>query len=805
MAKRLSNDEIKALVQSELRQSLGYNSSKLATARQKSMYYYLGKAVGDLSPPEIDGRSSVVSTDVRDTIEAMLPQLTVTFCGGDAIAEFEAQNPDDEGKASLATEYINYLFFKKNNGHKVAVTWMKDALLQKNGIVKVWWDTRHEETKEEYKALSDVELAQILDDEEIEVIEQNTYPDEFDAEEKAKAMSQLTTQYEQAVQAAQQGNQQAQQAAMQMEQQIAQMQSQLPKMLYDIVCKRVKSAGKIQIDNVPPEEFLISRNAKDIQTARFCAHRVQRTISELKSMGYKNVDNISGDDQSQGLNMERIERLSWNDENAYLSNEITVDDAQKTVWVTEAYIRADQDGDGIVELRKVTVAGNELLDNEEVDYTPFVSITPVPLPHTFYGLSIADLAMESQKVKTSILRSQLDNMYLNVNGRYFAVEGQVNLDDLLTSRPGGVVRIKQPGSVGRLDQGIGNVAESFQLMEYMQQDLENRTGWSRQSMGNDASGLKQTATAANIVTNKADMRVDMVARNFAEGFTELFKLMLKLVCQHQDKEAMVKLSGGWVEIDPREWRNQFDVAINVGIGMGNKDQKVAHLMTLIQQQGQAFQLGIANPVNVYAASTELAKLLGFKNGDKFFTDPSKSPPPNKPDPEQMKVQAQMQLEQMKLQADAQKFQAQTKAEIDKFQAQIAQTREVEQIKAQAKLQEIQASLELQAANDARDSEREQLKASFDAQMEQQRLEFERWKAELDARVKLRVAKIGKEESGDELMEEVNDAEVMDKPNPIDQLSVMHAQTLNAIAALAENMARPKQIVRDANGRAQGVV
>ena len=745
MAKGLTNDEIKALVQSELRQSLGYNSSKLATARQKSMYYYLGKAVGDLSPPEIDGRSSVVSTDVRDTIEAMLPQLTVTFCGGDAIAEFEAQNPDDEGKASLATEYINYLFFKKNNGHKVAVTWMKDALLQKNGIVKVWWDTRHEETKEEYKALSDVELAQILDDEEIEVVEQNTYPDEFDAEEKAKAMSQLTTQYEQAIQAAQQGNQQAQQAAMQMEQQIAQMQSQPPKMLFDIVCKRVKTSGKIQIDNVPPEEFLISRNAKDIQSARFCAHRVQRTVSELKSMGYKNVDNISGDDQSQGLNMERIERLSWNDENAYLSNEITVDDAQKTVWVTEAYIRADQDGDGIVELRKVTVAGNELLDNEEVDYTPFVSITPVPLPHTFYGLSIADLAMESQKVKTSILRSQLDNMYLNVNGRYFAVEGQVNLDDLLTSRPGGVVRIKQPGSVGRLDQGIGNVAESFQLMEYMQQDLENRTGWSRQSMGNDASGINQTATAANIVTNKADMRVDMIARNFAEGFTELFKLMLKLVCQHQDKEAMVKLSGGWVSIDPREWRNQFDVAINVGIGMGNKDQKVAHLMTLIQQQGHAFQLGLANPQNVYAASTELAKLLGFKNGDKFFTDPTKSPPPNKPDPEQAKMQAQMQIEQAKMQMSTQteQMKLQQAVQLDELkrqhemaleQAKMHMQAQVDTNRQEAEAQQKQLELQQQA-------QLEQLKAQIESDKHMRELEFNKWKAQLEAETKILVAQI----------------------------------------------------------------
>jgi hypothetical protein len=157
MAKGLSEDELKAYVSNEMRNSLGYNSSKLSNARQKAEYFYLGIPIGELAPPEIDGRSSVVSTDVRDTIEAMLPQLVVTFLSGDSVAEFEATKPGDEDKANQATEYVNYLFLKKNNGHKIGYTWMKDALLQKNGIVKVWWDTRFEEKKEEYRGLSDVE------------------------------------------------------------------------------------------------------------------------------------------------------------------------------------------------------------------------------------------------------------------------------------------------------------------------------------------------------------------------------------------------------------------------------------------------------------------------------------------------------------------------------------------------------------------------------------------------------------------------------------------------------------------------
>ena len=805
MAKKLTDDELQALVNSEMRQSLGYNSSKLTQARQKAMYYYLGQPIADLAPPEIDGRSKVVSTDVRNTIEAMLPQLMVTFCGGDSVAEFEATLPDDEPKANLATEYVNYLFFKKNNGHKISYQWMKDALLQKNGIVKVWWDTRHEETKEEYSGLDEIELAQLLDDDEIEVIEQNSYPDEEDQEQRDQAIQQLSQQLQQAQQGAQMGSPQAQQAVQALTQQIQGIQAQPPKFCFDVVCKRVKKDGKITIENVPPEEFLIARNAKDIQTARFVAHRVQRTKSELASMGYKNLDQISGEDQAQAVNMERITRLAVNDENAFLSDMVSGDDSQTYIWLTEAYVRVDADGDGIAELRKITVAGNQMLDNEEVDYIPFVSITPVPLPHTFFGLSVADLAMESQLTNTSILRARLDNLYLDINGRYFAVEGQVNLDDLLTSRPGGVVRVKQPGAVGRLDQGTGNIADASNLMEFLQMDLENRTGWSRQSMGNDASGLRTTATAANIVTNKADMRLDLIARNFAEGFTDLFKLILKLVCQHQNKGVEVKLSGGWVSIDPREWRNQFDVSINVGIGMGNKDQKVQHMLMLMQHQAQTFQLGVANPKTVYEASAEFAKLLGYKNPEKFFSDPAKNQQPQKPDPEMVKMQGQMQLKQAELQFTAQQD-----------QMRLQQEARFDELRRQHELQLEQAKMQMQAQVDTNRQEAEarqkaleaQQQAQLDqlrAQMEQERhaqeLEFQRWKATLDAETKVLVAQIAAASKEVESPAEQIAEGGAEEPSTNSAL----AAAINGFTAALGQLQRPKQVVRGPDGRVTGII
>lgn len=803
---RMSEDQLRAITDQEMRQAVGWFSGKLAAQRQKAMAYYLGQPTLDLTPPEVEGRSSVVSPDVRNTIESMLPQLMVKFAGSERVVEFEPQKPGDEQKAEQATDYVNHVLHTHNPGERIIYNWMKDALLSKNGIVKVWWDDRKEEKREEYRNLNDVELAQLMDDDEVEVIEQKSYPDEDDAEKRQQALQQLAQQLEQATQAAQAGDPQAQQAVMALQQQMAQIQSAPPVLAYDVACRRTRISGCVKVENVPPEEFLISRKAKSIQDASFVAHRVARTQSDLISMGYKNVDQISGDDQATALNMERIERLGYDDELAYLQADTlsTPDDSQRVIWVTECYVRCDYDGDGISELRKVVRAGNQILENEIVDCAPFVAITPVPMPHKFFGLSVADLALEAQKIKTNILRGMLDNMYLSINGRYFAVDGQVNLDDLLASRPGGVVRVKQPGAAGRLDQGMGDSQLGMSMMETMQGFLEDSTGWTRYNQGSDGDSLNNTATGVNIVTNRADMRLDLIARNFAEGFRDLFRLILKLVSQYCDKEAFIRLRGTWVNVDPREWRNQFDCTVNVGLGTGNRDQQVAHLMALLQQQQMGLQIGTATPENVYQSQAELVKALGFKSTDKFFSDPAKAPPrPQPPTPEQIKAQAAMQLEQMRQQADAQKFQAEQQIEMQRIQ-----------MEAQAKQAEQEAALRVQAANDERDAARDQariqmeaqlkqVEAETKAQLEREKLEMERWRATLEAETKVLVAQIAAQSKAKPEVE--SPAEQLaeggvEEPSPNAALAMAMQGFTEALA----QMRAPRTIIRGPDGRAQGI-
>lgn len=793
----LTDDALKALANLELRNAVGYFGGKLADQRRKAEVYYLGLPQLDLTPPEIDGRSTFVATVVRNTIMSMMPQLMAKFVGDEQVVEFEPAQQGDEDRAQQCTDYLNYLFMKKNNGHAICSTWFNDALLQKNGIIKVWWDTRSEESREEYKGLTQIELAQIMEDPEVEAIEQTSYPDEEDAKHREEAVQQLTQQLQQAMQAAQmppqgapgqppqgmppqqpgtpqQGNPKAMQAVQQIQQQLAQIQAQPPAMLYDVAFKRTKSGGKLAIDNVPPEEFLISREAKSIPTARMVGHRVARTLSELRSMGYKNVDNIGSDDAAASLNAERITRLSYDDEFASMGLENSGDDSQRMVWVNELYMRCDYNGDGIAELRKITIAGNEMLENEECDAAPFISITPVPMPHKFFGLSIADLAMESQKIMTNTIRAQQDNMFLQVNGRYFAVDGQVNLDDLLTSRPGGIVRIKAPGMVGRLDQGQGDLSSSTEMMQWLEMDLEQRTGWTRYSQGNDSKALNQTATGVQIITNKGDMRVDLIARNFAEGFVELFRMMLKLISQHQDKKVQVRIAGNWVDMDPREWRNMFDVNINVGLGIGSKDEQIQKLMAISQSQAHAMAIGVATPKNVYNLQSDIIKLMGHRNPDDYFNDPEKNPPPPKPDPEQAKMQGMLQIEQMKAQVGAQGEQAkiQANAQIEAMKAQYAAQEAEAKRNYEGQLEHARMQMQAEVDNNRQRSEAEQhaLKMQNEAQLAALKTQYAdaahqreyafKWElAQLEAATKIQVANISSKAKLDDAATQASTSEI----------------------------------------------
>jgi hypothetical protein len=751
----LTDEQLKTLTDAEMQDATGYcgTGGRLSMARSKNEAYFLGMAIGDLAPPEIDGRSSVVDTTVRNTVLGMEAPLIKTFCGTDNVVEFAATTEDDEDKAKQATDYLNYLLRKKNPGYTIISSWIRDSLLKKVGFIQVWWDDSDIESTEEYRGQTDVQLALLLDDDEITPTEQRSYPDPEAEKQKAKAIEQMEAQLQQMH--AQASAQPDHIAAIQGLTQVAQAQQQYEAfkaqpvpMLYDITVKRVKSGGKLCIENIPPHEMLISTRCKDIDDKTFKGRRIKRTISALRASGYLNVDDLPSDDsldttseaaQSNWLNeLNGINRPSGAE----------VDPGNREVWITECYVHADVNGNGLASWYKIVRAGDRMLTRKgedaavEVDDHPFVALPSIPMPHMLFGLCPADLALEHQRLKTSLKRSVLDNIYLQVNGRNTVIDGQVNLDDMLNNVPGGVVRIKQAGAVARLEQGMGDMAGAMSMMEATELDAEESTGWTRQSQGGNGMQLDQTATQVNVVTNRADSRVEIISRTMAEtGFTTLFKKMLRLVTQYQNKADTVKLGREWANIDPREWTNQFDLTINVGLGTGNKDQLVQHLMALHQQQLAGLQIGTVTPKNVFNAQSKLAEALGFKNADQFFHDPDAPPDPNAPpkpppppDPNIVKAQ----LDQQKHSAELQ-FKQQN-AEADRQHG-----GQVESMKAQMQMQVDRNRQEAEAQQHALkiqyEADLEQMKETNRHAQESARIELERWKAQLASDTAIYIAEL----------------------------------------------------------------
>ena len=597
---KLSNEEIRVILHSEINGALGYLGGQLSEQRKKSIEYYLGEKLGT----EIDGRSQVVSTDVADTIETILPNLLRIFTASDRTVICEPVKAEDVPLAEQATSYINYIFNKDNPGFTILYNWFKDALLEKNGIVKVYWDESETYEHETYKDLNEDSYQSIINEDDVEVLEHY----EEEEEEQVKQVEML------------------EQMALQQGQEL-----NLPRpKLHNIKIRRKCSEGKIKIENVPPEEFLIQRNAKTIQDANFVAHRTTKTRTELIQMGY-DAEIIASLPHSQEIifNSEKLTRYSDIDEYPFASSPDASTDA---IDVFECYVRLDYDGDGLAELRKITVIGDtvdNILDNVEVDTIPFCSLTPIPMPHRFYGRSVSELVQDIQLIKSTVLRQLLDNMYLTNNNRIAIMDGMVNLDDLLTARPGGVVRTKQPPSQVMLPMQNQTISQqAFPLLEYLDTVRETRTGVTRYAQGLDADSLNKTATGINTLMTQTQMRMELIARIFAEtGVKELFEKIFELTVKYQEQERLVQLNNVFVPVRPTEWKDKYNINIVVGLGSGSKEQQLVILNSILERQIQAFNLqgGKEFPMvtlkNIYNTLSKMVENAGLKNTENYFVNP----------------------------------------------------------------------------------------------------------------------------------------------------------------------------------------
>jgi hypothetical protein len=705
---KMSDHTLLTIVEARSRDAEGMGGT-LASERQTALRYYRGDKFGD----EQEGRSQVVSRDVAESIDATLPSLMRIFASGDQVVMFEPHGQEDERAAEQATDYANYIWNKQNAGFRIFYWWFKDALLQKLGIVKIWWDASEKTTREEYTGLTKAQADELAADPDIEIIEESDpYYDDEDGDEAQQiplappmpgslplagpppmpvspmgmAAPGLPLG---AAPMGVPGAPPVGPAGMLPPGGAPPMMPGLPMLpppkpqLVDITVKRTNKTGKICVENVPNEEFGMSRRATSVEDADYTHHRRKMTLSDLRAMGYpqSKIDKIPTDDIFS-MDQEKAERF---DDQGGTSPEETgvMDPSMRVVWLTESYLRVDCDGDGIAEMRKVTWAGNQIFDNEETDDNPFACCTPTLMPHKAVGLSMADQVMDLQRVKSTLWRNFLDNVYLQSAPALAVHDDQViDYNEWLTRRVGQILRTKGPPAAAFAalpTQFVGG--EVFPAIEYIDSVREQRTGSTRYNQGLDANSLNKTASGINMIQQAAGQRIELIARSFAEtGVKPAFKKLIKLASQYSERKEVIRLRGKWVDVDPRAWTDGFDMSVSVGLGTGNKDQQVMHMMALMQLDEKIVMLqkGVQGPLldasGIYKKLEKLVQAMGMHSVEPFYTDPE-SPKgqaamqaaanqPPQPTPELMAINLQQQLNaataennKNKLQVDAMDKQA----------------------------------------------------------------------------------------------------------------------------------------------------
>lgn len=580
----------------------------------------------------------------------MLPQLMRPFVSSDDAVEFEARSPDGEQWAKDATTYINYQFYTRNDGVGVMYDWFKDALIQKVGFVKVWAEEEAEDAEQTFEGQSQDQLVMLMQD-----------GWQLAAEPQVDEQGGLT-----------------------------------------FTVKREQRRIAYKVAACAPHEIRVDANARWGDEPAMIAHVYRKRRFELEEDGF-DLTNIGQGAEPLNSDPESLEMLGETQDQALGEAHAS----HMLYQCAEVYIKLDADGDGIAEWLRCQLIENQLMDFAKTDGHPFVWICPVPRPHAFFGDCPADFAIQPQKLRTNIIRAIQDNLYLSVNQRtYINTDADVSIDDWLENRPGGVVRGKGPANQAIqpiVQPSLG--APAYEFNEWLEGWKENRTGFTRYSQGTDANSLNKTATGVSIITQKADMRMELISRMFAVGMKQMFSKLLKLVTQYQRQAEWVKINGRWQAIDPSEWHDQFHVKIKVGLGTGSKEQQAARVMGLMQAQQLGIPLGVVTPTQ-FAESIKLyVEANEFKNPERFVSPEPQGMPPNPQAYQAEKQQAMQQMQQLQQQlqqAAAENGQLKQQSAQQQQDAALKQT-ELEQRaqQAQDKHAEAVANIQLRAADQGR--------------------------------------------------------------------------------------------------------
>ena len=624
----MKDDELEGIIASLIESATDYIDLQEAPDRVQASNYYNGLPFGN----EEDGRSQVVSYDVRDTISLMLPQIMRTFFGSERVVEFVPRQPEDVVSAQQATDFVNQIVLGQDNpAFSICYNAIKDSLVKRIGVIRIDWERREEVSYEEFTGLDDQGLEAVLTDSDKEATSVESYPDPS-FQPPPPQEQQFSPDGQPIVQPA----------------------MEAPN-LHDVVVRQTNIDGNIVLDALPPEEFLIDRRARSVEDSAIVAHRRYLSVSELVQMGYdyEEMLDLAGDEDEFGTNTEFLARHPIAN---YADTETSGESNRKVLYV-EAYAKVDFDGDGISELRRFCCAGthHKLLHHSPVNELPFIVFNGYPEPHVWKGQSVADLLMDVQKIKSMVMRNMLDSLAKSIHPDTEVVEGQVNTDDVLSNKVGKVIRTRAPGMIRELNKEFSG-REAFPMLDYLDSVKEDRTGMSKASMGLNPDALQSSTKAAVSATVAASQaQIELLCRIYAEnGMKPLFKKILKLLHSHQDKERMVRLRNEWIPIDPKYWDVGMDVSVNVALGLGTTEERMMMLSGLAAKQEAILkEQGPENPLvnfkQYHATLTKMTELSGFKDTQTFWTDPAtyQAPPPPEPQPTPDEIFAQAQADKVR--------------------------------------------------------------------------------------------------------------------------------------------------------------
>jgi hypothetical protein len=569
---KMTDEQLLSILQKREDDAASYVYGELAGEREAAINEYYRQPYGN----EEEGWSDIVTSDVQDTVEWVLPGLLKIFTSTDKAVSFDPQTEADVEATEQATDSCNYVFYKQNNGFLVLYTAIKDALTVKNCAVHWRKETKEVVSNKPFDGATGEML---------------TYLVEQGAEIESAAVTQGMDEL---------GN---------------------PVELYSGMLKAMEKKQTIKVEAFPPENLLVSKdwNSPLLADCPYVCRMMQVSASDLKEMGY----DVEPSDLTASDGVDTLDRNKDADVFAPTQDD---DESQNIGFLRVEYVLVDSDGDGISERREILRLKNKILSNEVCANVPIATASPILNPHRWDGMSLAEAVSDLQKLHTELLRQTLNSAYLANNPRTKVLTDSnwtpyANIDDLLDSRPGGIIRERQGGAVNEyVTPFVGG--HTLGLMEYVATLRENRTGVTRYNQGIDANSLNKTASGINAIMTASQQRMELVARIFAEVLLKpIFQGILKLLTEGGIEQLSFRLRDKFVQYDPNTWRDWYDMTINVGLGTGNTEAQIQRLQIILMAQKEALQIGIASKKNIYNALAKITEAAGFKNISDFWTDP----------------------------------------------------------------------------------------------------------------------------------------------------------------------------------------